>query len=34
MIFRANQNMEKDAGLGEHLDQVLKWVQFKFVFIV
>ena len=34
-IFRANQNMEKeedlDAGLGRRLDQVLKWVQFKFV---
>ena len=38
MIFHGNQNMEKKAvlpaGLGEQLDQVLKWVQFKFVFIV
>jgi hypothetical protein len=38
MIFHANQNMKKEAdlpaGLGERLDQVLKWVKFKFVFIV
>ena len=36
MIFRANQNMEKEAdlpaGLGERLDQVLKWVPVQICF--
>lgn len=38
MIFRANQNVEKEedlpAGLREGLDQVLKWVEFKLIFIM
>ena len=37
MIFHANQNVKKEdlqAGLAEHLDQVLEWVQFEFVFVV
>lgn len=38
MIFRANQNVEKaedlPAGLREGLDQVLKWVEFKWTIML